>query len=284
MKQKIAAKYDSIDIIFIRKHFPVMTWSELLEAVNETRPASKQVGLSGLRFQCKRMGLSKGIQIRWSKQDVAFLVKNYKEIGNVEMASLLNKRGKTYRKIAGKKVYRTFTKKHVEKKMKLLGLHRTPEEILKIKKRNLTTTNYRVITSDCNLWSLGKRKSYKEGDVRIWKGMRFVKIHGGWTPYTRWFYHNFIAPVPKGHVVYHLDFDKLNDDPDNIACSSRKRISADMLKNGLDLLELREKKIMKELPLMNYDRQRAEIRQKHTDLNRVRRLQREVKERLENKQ
>jgi len=118
MKPKIAIKWEPIDIFFIRKNFPVMTWMQLLDAVNEIRPESQQVELPALRHQVRRMGLSKGIQIRWSKRDIGFLRKNYTEIGNVEMANLLNKKQRTFRVINGKKVYRTFTKKHVEKKLK----------------------------------------------------------------------------------------------------------------------------------------------------------------------
>lgn len=185
MKPKVAVKWEPIDIHFIRQYFPVMTWNELPDAVNEIRPASGRVELSALRHQARRMGLTKGIQIRWSPEDIDFLLSNYTRIGNVEMAAELHKRNRTFRIIAGEKVYRTFTKKHVEKKMKLLKLHRTQEEILKIKRRNLETTNYRVLTSECNFWTRGIRKACEEKEIRIWKGKRHIKINGKFTPYTR---------------------------------------------------------------------------------------------------
>jgi exoribonuclease R len=128
MKPKIATKWEIIDLIFIRKKFPDMTWQELLSAVNEIRPASQQVSLNALRHQARRMGLKKGIQIRCSSRDVEFLLSNYRKMGNTEIAGKLNKAHRSCRVIEGKAVFRTFTKKHVEKKMKLPGLHRTKEQ------------------------------------------------------------------------------------------------------------------------------------------------------------
>jgi hypothetical protein len=285
MKPKIPVKWETIDILFIRKNFPSMTWSQLLDAVNEIRPASRQVEMQALRHQAGRMGLSKGIQIRWSPDDIHFLFSSYTKMGNVEMAAKLSERRRTFRIIDGRKVFRTFTKKHVEKKIKLLGLHRTPEQILKIKKRNLVTTNFRVQTHECNYWSQGIRKAAGEESVRIRKGRRYVKIKGKFTPYTRWFYHSFIQPVPEGYIVYHLDCDTLNDSPDNLACTPRTVLrSLNRYRNALALLERREKKIMETLPAMNYDRQQDEVRQMHADLNRVRKLQRKINERLTKKQ
>lgn len=285
MKPKIAVKWDMIDLVFIRKNFPVMTWNELLTAINEIRSTSEQVEISALRHQVRRMGLSKGIQIRWSQKDISFLRSNYTKIGNVEMADILNKKNSSFRIIDGKKNYRTFTKKHIEKKLKLLRLYRTPEEILSIKRRNLTTTNYRVLTSECNQWTQGTRKAAREEETRVWRGVRYVKVNGKFTPYTRWFYHNFIQPIPKGFVVYHLDSDVLNDRPDNLACVPRRsqKIIMSGYKAALPLLAKQEKDIIEILPCMNYDKQRSEIRQMHIDLNRIRGLQRKINELLMNR-
>lgn len=281
MKPKIKVKWDIFDRMFIQKNFPIMTWNELLDAVNEIRPSSQQVGLSGLRFQCRRMGLSKGIQIRWSDSDKRFLLCNYQTIGNVELAAILNISSRSFREIDGKKVFRIFTKRHVEKKMKLLGLHRTPEQVLKIKKRNLTTTNFRTLSLECNLWTRGIRKACGEETVRIWKGKRFIKIDGKFTPYTRWFYHNFVQPVHEGYIVIHLDCDILNDEPDNLRCIKRGGLhKLERYKNALILLTDREKKIMEKLPQMNYDKQRGDVRQMHVDLNRIRNLQTKINQKI----
>ncbi|MDR2691920.1 MAG: HNH endonuclease [Dysgonamonadaceae bacterium] len=281
MKSKIPVKWETADLVFIRKNFPVMTWNRLLEGVNAIRPASWQVSSSALRYQVKCMGLSRGIQIRWSPEDIDFLRSRYTRMGNVEMAAKLNERRRTFRIIDGRKVFRTFTKRHVEKKLKLLGLHRTAEQIRQIKKRNLVTTGYRVLTHDCNLWTQGKRKAADEASVRIWKGRRHVKINGKFTPYTRWFYHNFIRPVPPGYMVYHLDCDRLNDSPDNLACAPHNNLqSFAYYRHALTLLDRREKKLLDILRVRNYGRQGDEIRQMHTDLNRIRKLQQKIRNKI----
>jgi hypothetical protein len=278
MKPKVAAKWEMIDILFIRKNFSAMTWNGLLDAINDMRPASMQVSRSALRHQARRMGLFKNnILIQWSKEDVEFLRENYTRIGNVEMAAILNGMRRTSRIIGGEKVYRTFTKKHIKKKLDLLGLHRTREQILAVKRRNLTTTDYKVMTSEDNMWTRGVRKALQEEETAVWNKKRYVKVNGRCTPYARWFYHNFIETVPKGYIVYHLDGDTLNDEPDNLACSPRANChSLVRLRAALPLLAAREQKILQQLPAMNYSRQREEIRQMHADLNRVRRIQEKI--------
>jgi len=284
MKAKIAAKWETIDKIFIRKNFPVMTWSELLAAVNVIRHPSQQVNFGALRHQVRRMGLNKFTLIRWSKEDTDYLITNYTTIGNVEMAAELNKRHTTFRVINGVKTFRFFTEKHVVKKLMVLGLHRTREEILKIRKRNLKTTNFKVITSEDNLWTQGKRKAYKEEEIRIWKRKRFIKINGAFTPYTRWFYHNFVEPVPEGHIVYHLDCDTLNDDPVNLACIKKGGIRKyEMYKKAIVLLAQREDQICEKLLRLNYDRNRDLIKQLHVELNRIRKLQDEINSKISKK-
>jgi len=283
MKAKIAIRWDPIDKIFIRKNYSKMTLNQLLSAVNDIRPASQKVNMPGLRHQLRRMGLSKGIQIHWSPDDVSFLLSHYKKIGNVEMAAILNKRRKTYRKINEKKSYRLFTKKHIQKKMNLLGLHRTSEQIKKIMKRNLTTTNYRVLTAENNFYTQGIRQKYEEESTLIRNGKRYIKINSKFIPYTRWFYHNFIEPIPEGYVVYHLDCDMMNDDPDNLACMSRGKLKQfDRYWRAIKLLEYREKKLIEKLPLMNYDKHKEAVLQMHSELNRIRRILSNINNKMNN--
>jgi hypothetical protein len=81
--------------------------------------------------------------------------------------------------------------------------------------------------------------------------------------------------------VYHLDGDMLNDEPENLCCASRKILRTRYrYENALSLLEKREEKIMKQLPKLNYDTQRDLIRELHTTLNRIRKLQSKIKQRI----
>ncbi|MDR1198357.1 MAG: hypothetical protein LBK94_05010 [Prevotellaceae bacterium] len=135
MKGKKAI-WEPVDLMIIVENFDKMTLSRLHEHVNNFRSDADSVDLSALRHQLRRMGLKKQMQIRWSAEDIAFLKNRYRKIGNVELARRLNSRKKTFRKIDGKKVFRVFTKKHVEKKLKLLGLARSPKELSAIRKQN----------------------------------------------------------------------------------------------------------------------------------------------------
>ena len=260
--------WDKIDLMFIYENFGKMTWAQLLAVINAIRPVSGQVKLSSLRHQCMRMGLIHKIQIRWSAEDITYLKENYRKYGDTELAQHLNKRKNTFRLIDGVKVYRQFTKKHVEKKRNLLGLIRTREEGRAIFHRNVKIFNRHCFTSGDNLWTRGWRKSIPENETVVRKGVRYIKINGKLTPFARYFYHNFIAPIPAGHAIYHLDGDRLNDVPENLAlATSRGGLhSNERLITAISLLKIREKSILEKY--QNADNNLA------AELNRVRALQR----------
>jgi hypothetical protein len=282
MTLRAAVDWKEIDLYFIQKNFPVMTWDKLLSEINDIRPDSMQINLSALRHQVRRMGLTKGIQIRWSAEDIDFLKNNYQKYGNIELAERLTKFKRSFRLIDGKRVYREFNKKHVEKKIKLLSLVRSPEELKSIQQRNFKTRPRQGFTSDWNLWSRGIKKSYKEGNVVIWKGKRRIKVNGKFTPYTRWLYQNTIAKIPAGHIVYHLDCDTLNDNPNNLVLGPRKGLnSAERYEQAIPLLKERENSILNELPTLSSDKYREQKKQLHTDLNRIRRLLSSIESKLE---
>jgi len=233
------------ELLFLKENINKLTNQQLLDAINAKR--SKPVGYSAMRHQFIRMGILRQIQIRWSQEDVNYLKKHFRKKGNVELAILLTKRKKTFRVIDGKRVYRQFNKKHVEKKLKLLKLKRTPEEVSAIKKRNIEIGLTPVITSSDNYWSRGVRQKSKDGDIKIWKRqdgklIRVIKVDGKFTPYSRWFYHNFISPVPAGMNVFHIDLDPLNDDPENLELRNKKGVNREDRKRALQLLNVRLEK------------------------------------------
>jgi hypothetical protein len=213
-----AIEYHPAEIVFIHKNFFKLSKEDLLDGVNAMR--ERKIKMSSLRHQCYRMGLKKGIQIRWSDDDIQFLRNNFQKIGDVELAERLTKRKKTYRIINGKRVYRRFTKKHVEKKRNLLNLKRSSQELKNIRLRNEKNGRMKTFSSDDNMWTRQIKIPAKEHEIRIWNtnGQRkkYIKINGRFIPYARWYYHNFIAELTPDKKVYHLDLDTLNDDPDNL--------------------------------------------------------------------
>ncbi|MFN0133451.1 MAG: HNH endonuclease signature motif containing protein [Phycisphaerales bacterium] len=60
------------------------------------------------------------------------------------------------------------------------------------------------------------------GTIRVYDGVRRIKVATTgprrWVDYARWWWINNKGPVPRGMRVVHLDGDKLNDDPANLAC------------------------------------------------------------------
>ncbi len=263
------------ELLYLKKNFHVCSNAQLLEGINKNRP--QPIKLSTLRHQLYRMNLSRGIQIRWGKEDVKYLERNYKKKGDVELAELLRKRKKTFRLIDGKKVYKKFTNKQVAKKRLLLNLERTKEEIDAINKRNREQGRMKEFTSTYNLWTRGIRTVAKEGNIKIAmhgnSKIRFIKIEGKFIPYTRWYYHNYISSVPKRMIVFHKDLDRLNDEPDNLEVRKKKKICIKDRRRAISLLQIREKKILKELPKID-DRKKA--KEKQSKLSRIRSIRKRL--------
>lgn len=63
-----------------------------------------------------------------------------------------------------------------------------------------------------------RRQRDSQGKIRGVLKVRFVKLPSGkWKRFARHLWESINGPLPAGHRVYHLDFDNLNDDPDNLA-------------------------------------------------------------------
>ena len=279
--------WEPVDLMFIYENFDKMSGKQLLAGINSIRPVSAQVELSALRFQCRRMELSHGLQIRWSAEDIAYLTANYKKYGDTELAQHLNKRKKTFRVINGKKVFRVFTKKHVDKKRQLMGLIRTGKEVSAIIQRNFNVLNKYRFTSTDNAWTRGKRKAVQDNETVVWNGVRYIKITGKAIPFARYFYHNFIASIPEGSIVCHLDGDRLNDAPENLSLSSRRGLySTERLIATIPLLQARERSILLKMQATNYDRlkDKSTANNLSAELNRVRALNKKFLSVIEKRQ
>lgn len=216
-KAKIPVKWDQSELDFLRNNYYSMTWNELTKAIQSLRP---EVELPAIRHQCRRMGLAKCIQIRWSKEDIEFLRSNYKTMGNIEIAEILTEKGRSYRMIDGKNVVRKFTKKNIEKKIKLLKLVRTEEDLKFIRQHNFEIGKGYCWTKEENAYTLGLKPVFDEGVIRIWNtngyDRKYIKINGGFISYARYQYEKYFGAVPKGYNVWHKDGDQLNCDPDNL--------------------------------------------------------------------
>jgi hypothetical protein len=208
---------------FLRENFFRMTNRELTDYINASRSVEGRLTVSGVRAECSALGLTRGTQIRWSEMDIEKLRVWYPLMGDTEIAVLLNKTNTTYRIIDGKKIYRKFTTKHVEKKRFLMGWHRTSEQIKRITDDNNLVNKKETSRRSNRMWEI--RGVKPEGAKVIWEGRRYIKINGRFVPYARWFYQNKVRKLRDDEIVYHQDGNRLNDDLSNLVVISRAALA-----------------------------------------------------------
>ena len=279
MRAKIKIIWAPLDLKIMKTYFDECTLDKLLEKVNQVRDRPVEIG--ALRHQLYRMELTHSLQIRWNKADIKYLVENFKTKSNEEIARDLIQLNRTYRVINGEKVYRKFTRKHVEKKLMLLHYKRSDEEFKFIKKRNIDIGISPAFTSIDNLWTRGIKIATKQEETIIRMHgkdfRRFVKIDSSLIPYSRWFYQKFIGPISEGYIVAHRDMDCLNDNPDNLYLRKPKRIADKEYKDSLLLLQKREQQLLKSI---NANRDLKTEKELMGSLWRIRKLQRTIKLRI----
>ena len=108
------------DILFVKDNFHKMTNPQMAKALG--------FGLTVVRSKCYEMGLRHMEMEYWDEYHIAFLVDNYKEMGDTEMAEILQ---------AVDPKNKGWSKKHVEKKRRYMGLKRTAKEKASVLKRNI---------------------------------------------------------------------------------------------------------------------------------------------------
>jgi hypothetical protein len=268
------------ELKFLHDNYKSLTLLQLLNHINSNR--SSRIDIGALRHQCYRMRLQKYTIIHWHEDDIEYLIDNYKTKGNKEIAIDLNKLQRTSRVINGQITHRQFSKKSVEKKLKLLKLKRSSEEVFAIRKRNIAEGLTVCQKHDDNYWTKGIRKKATEEEVRIWHDQtgrlrRWIKIGNHFIPYSRWFYNNFINPVPFGFNVFHADFDSLNDDPQNLILRKRRGMTIEEMNEGIKLLNYREKNILNKI---GKSKSRNEEKEFMSELIRIRNAMRLLRRKL----
>ena len=159
------------DIKFIKKNWSTMTNTQLAEALG--------LKITRLRNELHSMGLKRMEMEYWTREQVEYLLKNYKEIGDVEMAEIFE---------AVWPKNKTWTKKHIEKKRRYLELKRTETELKSIFNRNVKSGRFKVCAE--KRWiTIGVSPV---GTIRHWKnsynGKHFavIKLESGYVHYYRW--------------------------------------------------------------------------------------------------
>lgn len=224
-KPKTPVSWSDDELKFIRDNYYQMTWKQLFVAV---KGLNNSATIQALRHQCIRMKLAKQVQIRWCKEDIQYLIDNYQTKGDKELAIELNKLKRTFRIIDGKKVYRIFNKKHIDKKKDLLGLKRSAEEFKHVRKRNIQIGLTPAWSKENNMYTQGLKTIASDGTIRAWKHygrmLKHIKVDGRFKHYHRFLWEQAYGPVPKGYNVIFKDGDSMNCVLENLECITDREI------------------------------------------------------------
>jgi len=219
------------EIYFIKQNYDKLTYQQILDYINSHRHSSNQIKYSLLRHRFKDLGLSKYSVKHWSNAQTTFLIKNFKTKGNKELAIILSSD-----RFRGRK---NFTRKNIDKKMKLLGLKRTPEEYTAIVRRNISLGYTKVNQKGNSI-----KDPLPEGMVRVQRlnkdtPYNFVKVNGHFIMAGRYFYQQNFGIIPKGMILFRIDMDSLNDSFDNLKIRKPGPCSQQEVKTAYELLDKR---------------------------------------------
>lgn len=187
------------EIKFIEDNYSRMTNHELAHNLG--------VSIHLIRTKCYELGLKRIELEYWTKEQVRYLRLNYKTKGDVEITEVFNDR---WHKDKG------WTKKHIEKKRRQLGLHRTQEQIDKIFRRNVKAGRMKYCAE--KRWA--KTGQAPEGTIRYWRNRRteegydyeypVVKVGQRWRAWKRWAWEQHYGEIPKGMNVVFKDGNNRN--------------------------------------------------------------------------
>lgn len=186
-------------INYLKKHFHHMTAQQLADVLGVKRTV--------IRMKYYELGLKKMDLEYWTSEQITYLKKYYHRFGDTELAEKFNEK---WHKDKG------WTKKHIEKKRRYLGLKRTLEDKVRIKQRNVDIGAWKM----CPIKAWDKRGRAPEGEIRFWRqasGRPFpvIKIGNGFRHWNRYEWEKHHGKIRKGKVVvfkespYNLSIDNL---------------------------------------------------------------------------
>lgn len=190
---------DRCHACFYKKQLSFNVYAELSAKLN--------VSLIAIRKQCYQLCLYRMLLEYWTDEQIMFLKKHYKKMGDKELAIVFN--------LLWEKEKR-WTWKHIEKKRMYLRLKRSAAQINKIRMRNIK----RGCWSSMTTWLT--RGAAPVGDIRIWKGgwktktgvaeyaFKVIKTETGFVHYAHWLYEQSFGKIPAGFVIGFKDRNNMN--------------------------------------------------------------------------
>lgn len=200
---------------WLRKNYRNFTNKEIFDYINAQRSPECRFERTTLRMRIYELGLKKCNILRWTESETEFLLQHYKDYGNKWIA----------RKLSTKD--RPFTGNNVTKKMGLLGLKRTREQLQTITENHKKRGTYHQ--ANLEKW---KTRKIKEGETvtREAQGrvVVFIKFDGHLTAYARHRYQQLHGALETNEKVYFKDMNPLNVADDNlIMCKGRGLTTAE---------------------------------------------------------
>ena len=211
------------ELQFIKDNFFTMTNPGLAKALG--------LKLTSVRTKFLELGLKRMELQYWTVEQTAYLKKNYRQKGDVEIAEYFATK---YQKDKG------WRNKQIEKKRKQMFLNRTSEELRAIKIRSVKKGKYR----DGNLKKWQKMGVTPVGAIKVWKmengnKAQYIKTKKGYTPYAREFYKRHVGKIPPNMVVRLIDGNTMNVVASNLNLLTRQENATINSKNRCPQ-ELRE--------------------------------------------
>lgn len=201
------------------------------------RQLSEALGLSCTIVRMKKYELGYlSMQLEyWTDEQIAFLKKYYQKTGDTELAQMFNER---WHKNKG------WTKKHIEKKRRYLGLKRTAAEKSAIQKRN--TKNGMFAMCPVKSW-ITRGGAAPEGETRMWKladsPVQVIKVNGRWVHHARHLYIKTFGNIPRNCLVRLKDNNPYNVIAENLMLVNRSEhaILNSQSRNNLEIKRLKTK-------------------------------------------
>lgn len=195
---------------FLIKNFDHLTNQQLADGLG--------LKITSVRHRCYALGLKRMELEYWTDEQIALLKKWWKTRGDSEIAEEFAKR---WDKAKG------WSKKHIEKKRRYLGLKRTEEMKLKIHARNKRLGRW----SECAVKAWKHRDVNPDGSIVYWlngrtkKPMPMIKVDGIYVHYPRYRWKQLGRKIKRGHNIILRDGDPFNLSDDNLEMLSDKDLA-----------------------------------------------------------
>ncbi len=189
---------------FLIENFDKMTNKQLADSL--------KLKITTVRTHLYELGYKRMELEYWTDEQVRFLKKHYKKMGDVELAEIFN--DNWFKE-------KSWTKKHIEKKRRYMNLKRTDKEKKAIHTRNTKAGRFSV-----SHWKRWFGRERPVGEIVVWNllggPVKYIKTEFGHVKLSRLIWMQAHGEIPKGYNISHKDGDTMNCELNNLECLSNK--------------------------------------------------------------